>query len=230
MCSPSVGCATSNLSWQRPRASASSSPPNPKKACACPHLRGQTTRLHRPDLRREEIQGPLRLHPLPHLDPLHQPPAQGGGDGCRDLAQAHRHPLRSQDRRQQRHQELRRPSLQAGRWRNPDLDHRGRPPHPRRGLPPHRPGTSCGGISGVSGREQLVRPVPRRPLRRRPWAVGTGRGLVPDLSGVGDVDLRVGARPMVDFNATVEHHGFTRKKTMHGMFVRGLALKNEFDN
>ncbi len=38
------------------------------------------------------------------------------------------------------------------------------------------------------------------------------------------------ARPMVDFNATVEHHGFTRKKTMHGMFVHGLALKNEFDN
>lgn len=38
------------------------------------------------------------------------------------------------------------------------------------------------------------------------------------------------ARPMVDFNATVEHHGFTRKRTMHGMFVHGLALKNEFDN
>ena len=38
------------------------------------------------------------------------------------------------------------------------------------------------------------------------------------------------ARPMVDFNATIEHHGFTRKKTMHGMFVHGLALKNEFDN
>ncbi|MCQ9371198.1 phage/plasmid primase, P4 family [Corynebacterium sp. 35RC1] len=38
------------------------------------------------------------------------------------------------------------------------------------------------------------------------------------------------ARPMVDFNATVEHHGFTRKKTMHGMFVHGLSLKNEFDN
>jgi P4 family phage/plasmid primase-like protien len=38
------------------------------------------------------------------------------------------------------------------------------------------------------------------------------------------------ARPMVDFNATVEYHGFTRKKTMHGMFVHGLALKNEFDN
>lgn len=38
------------------------------------------------------------------------------------------------------------------------------------------------------------------------------------------------ARPMVDFNATVEHHGFIRKKTMHGMSVHGLALKNEFDN
>lgn len=38
------------------------------------------------------------------------------------------------------------------------------------------------------------------------------------------------ARPMVGFNATVEHYGFTRKKTMHGMFVHGLALKNEFDN
>ena len=38
------------------------------------------------------------------------------------------------------------------------------------------------------------------------------------------------ARPMVDFNATVEHHGFIRKKTMHNMSVHGLALKNEFDN
>ncbi|MEW6957082.1 phage/plasmid primase, P4 family [Trueperella pyogenes] len=37
------------------------------------------------------------------------------------------------------------------------------------------------------------------------------------------------ARPMVDFNATVERHGFIRKKSMHGMFVHGLALKNEFD-
>jgi phage/plasmid primase, P4 family, C-terminal domain len=38
------------------------------------------------------------------------------------------------------------------------------------------------------------------------------------------------ARPMVDFNATVKHHGFIRKKTMHGMFVHGLAMKNEFNN
>lgn len=38
------------------------------------------------------------------------------------------------------------------------------------------------------------------------------------------------ARPMVGFNATAEHHGFIRKKTMHGMFVHGLALKNKFDN
>ncbi|MEW6860134.1 phage/plasmid primase, P4 family [Trueperella pyogenes] len=37
------------------------------------------------------------------------------------------------------------------------------------------------------------------------------------------------ARPMVDFNATVEHHGFIRKKSMHGIYVHGLALKSEFD-
>lgn len=38
------------------------------------------------------------------------------------------------------------------------------------------------------------------------------------------------ARPMVDFNATVEQAGFVRKKSMHGMYVYGLALKNEFDD
>ncbi len=34
---------------------------------------------------------------------------------------------------------------------------------------------------------------------------------------------------MVDFNATVGHHGFIRKKSMHGMCVYGLALTGEFD-
>ncbi|QOQ39381.1 phage/plasmid primase, P4 family [Trueperella pecoris] len=37
------------------------------------------------------------------------------------------------------------------------------------------------------------------------------------------------ARPMVDFNATVEHHGFVRKKMKSGIRVFGLQLKNEFD-
>lgn len=37
------------------------------------------------------------------------------------------------------------------------------------------------------------------------------------------------ARPMVDFNATVEHHGFIRKKMKSGIRVFGLQLKSDFD-
>lgn len=37
------------------------------------------------------------------------------------------------------------------------------------------------------------------------------------------------ARPMVDFNAAVEQAGYVRKKSKNGMYVYGLALKNEFD-
>lgn len=38
------------------------------------------------------------------------------------------------------------------------------------------------------------------------------------------------ARPMVDFNATLEQSGFQRRKSKHGMYVYGLALTNEFNS
>lgn len=38
------------------------------------------------------------------------------------------------------------------------------------------------------------------------------------------------ARPMADFNAAVEHAGYTRRKTNKGQIVHGLALKTDFDD
>ena len=38
------------------------------------------------------------------------------------------------------------------------------------------------------------------------------------------------ARPMVDFNATLEQSGFERRKSKHGMYVYGLALTSEFNS
>ena len=38
------------------------------------------------------------------------------------------------------------------------------------------------------------------------------------------------ARPMADFNATLEQSGFERRKSKHGMYVYGLALTSEFNS
>ena len=41
----------------------------------------------------KKYKAPLCLHTVAHPHPIHEPPAQGGCNGCGHLAQAHRHPV-----------------------------------------------------------------------------------------------------------------------------------------